>query len=114
MVARINEACIGKEVLASGADGCNAELVAIFAADGFGGCAGAHAPNERCLFDGDLVVEDFDVDGLVGSALDNQAIPASKLKLGADHAAAVRIDNQMIGGVGGQMREGSTAGQRNT
>ena len=113
VVARVNEACVGKQVLASGADGCNAELVAILAADGFGGCAGAHAPNEGCIFDGDLVVENLNVDGLVGSAFNNQAIPASKLKLGADHAAAVRIDNQMIGGVGGQMREGGTASQRN-
>lgn len=46
VVARVNEACVGKQVFASGADGCNAELVAILAADGFGGCAGAHAPNE--------------------------------------------------------------------
>ena len=103
VVARIDDACIRQQILACGANGGNGELVAIFAANAFGGGAGAHAPNKRCIFDGDLVVEDLDVDGLVGCAFNNKGVPAGQLKLRANHAAAVGIDDQVIGGEGGQV-----------
>ncbi len=50
VVARITRMHTGSR-FSPWANGGNGELVAIFAANAFGGGAGAHAPNKRCIFD---------------------------------------------------------------
>ena len=111
MIARIDEAGVRQQVFAGRPDGGHAEAVAFATAQRLGGGTGPHAPYVGSVFDADLVVEDPDVHGLVGSAFDDEGVPAGQLELRADHAAAVGIHDQVVGGERRQMRERGAARQ---
>ncbi len=60
----------------------------------------------------DLIVLDVQVHRLVGLAFDDDGIVTGQLDAGADHAAAVCVDDQMVLGERGQEADGGTASQR--
>ena len=112
VVAGVHHDGVGQQVLAGRADGGHAGAVALEAVQGLGGGTGAHAPDEGGVLDLDLIVLDVQVHRLVGLALDDDGIVTGKLDLRADHAAAVRVDDQMVLAERGQEADGGTASQR--
>ena len=114
VVAGIHHAGIGEKVLACRADGCDAGGDALEAVQDLGRGAGAKAPHHRAVLDLDLVILNVKVDRLVRLALDDDGIIASHLNLRAEHAAAVGVDNLIVGGVGGKEANRGAASQRHT
>ena len=113
MVAGIDDAGIGQQVLAGRADGGHAEIGALLARERLGGGAGAEAPHLVGRLDLHVVIVDLQVDRLIGGAFDNDGIPAGLLDGRADHAAAVGVDDLMILRVGGKGGDGGAARQGN-
>ena len=114
MVAGIDDAGVGQQVLAGRADGGHAEIGALLARERLGGGAGALAPHLIGGLDLNIVIVDLQINRFVGSALDDDGIPAGLLDGRTDHAAGVGVNNLMIGGIGGKGGDGGAARQGNT
>ena len=111
MVAGIDDAGVGQQVLAGRADGGHAEIGALLARERLGGGAGALAPHLIGGLDLNIVIVDLQINRFVGSALDDDGIPAGLLDGRTDHAAGVGVNNLMIGGIGGKGGDGGAARQ---
>ena len=111
MVAGIDDAGIGQQVLAGRADGGHAEVGALLARERLGGGAGAETPHLVGRLDLHVVIVDLQVDRLIGGAFDDDGIPAGLLDGRADHAAAVGVDDLMVFRVGGKGGDGGAARQ---
>ena len=113
VVAGVHHDGVGQQVLAGRADGGHAGTHALGAVECLGGGAGAQAPHERRVLNLHVIVLDVEVDGLVGLALHDDGVVTGQLDAGADHAAAVGVDDQVVLRERGQEAHCSAASQRN-
>ena len=88
----VHDAGVQHPALARGADGRHAHAAVLFD-ERVGGVVDVFAPQLACVEQLDELVVDVQVDGMVGLALEDDAVIACKLELGAKVAAGVgRID----------------------
>ena len=100
----------GHQVLAGGADGGHVEFGAVLLRQGGVGLEGPLAPDVGGVLDGDVVVLDFDVHGLVADALDDHGVIAGILEGVGDMAAHVGVHDGIALGPAGQQGDVHAAG----
>ena len=103
---------VREQVLASRPDAADAAIVALNLVQGLGCQMDALAPDEACVLDLHVVVFDAQVHGGCGLAFQNEGVPTCQLQLGSEHAAAVCVYQQIVGGEGGQEADRGAACQR--
>ena len=114
MVARIDDARVGQQVLPGRTDGGNACAGAFLATEDFVGGAGAQAPHVRGILDFHPVVHDVDIAGEAGLAFHDDGVPAGLFDACADHASAVGVYDEVALGEARQRGDGGAPCHGNT
>ena len=100
----------GHQVFTGGADGGHVEFGAVFLGQGGVGFKGALAPDVGGVLDGDLVVFDLDVHGLVALAFHDHGVIAGILEGVGDMAAHVGVHDGIALAPAGEQGDVHTAG----